>query len=220
MTIRAHSKEFCALLALKSRHINKVVQRVGRGETERGSYSPLRPTLTCCPLTIMNNFKCQRRRFTRNSIICGQCHQCNYTCHPHTHPISPMHPIHTCLHSLTLPTPTQQVLPKQRKTSHNPKGFRFFFFFFCHFASVYFRLFCCVVHFLFIQYQFASFLRTNFTYNFILRSASTSPSLFLSLSFSITLTTKARKNVLKNTNNKKKKIIIYRYIPYVVYIVV
>lgn len=117
MTIRAHSKEFCALLAHKSCHINKVVQRRGSGreiEREGGRVPP--PLLTCSPylLTIMNNFKCQRRRrFTRNSIICGQCHQCNYTCHPHTltRPAK-------LLHFLAAPiTSPQQVclLPKYKK---------------------------------------------------------------------------------------------------------
>lgn len=46
------------------------------------------PSLSPSMATIMNNFKCHRcRRFTRNSIICGQCHQCNYSMQS-----SPSHP--------------------------------------------------------------------------------------------------------------------------------
>lgn len=68
------------------------------------------PALSPFMAAIMNNFKCHRcRRFTRNSIICGQCHQCNYSMQS-----SPSHPA-TYLHMLALipsaiqsnPEPTQ-----------------------------------------------------------------------------------------------------------------
>lgn len=85
------------------------------------------PTPPLHMVTIMDNFKCRRcRRFTRNSIICGQCHQCNYSlpptpaahhilAHSRTHPSPPpttnpkTDPIKSC-HSLLLLLPFCQCL--------------------------------------------------------------------------------------------------------------
>lgn len=196
MTIRAHSTEFNAY---NSSHINQsFAERMG--EVLPSPHIPLHM------VTIMDNFKCRRcRRFTRNSIICGQCHQCNYS-------LAPLPaPRHLLAHSRTHPSPPPPTTnPKTNPIKSCHSLLLLLPFCQCLFSLI---LLCSAISFHSISIRF-SCAQTLLTITFHVQLL---PLVFFSSYLYNRL--QARKNVLKN---KKKKMVsytsyMYAYMRYYVY---